>query len=67
MTPFMERAKQQMKLMDMQNREFVYCDNKKCNHTWCLRRIENATWYTIIHMNRYFPEKNGKCKYEIKE
>lgn len=53
--------------MDMQNREFVYCDNRKCNNTKCLRKITNAPWNVMIHINRYFPNKDGECKYKIKE
>lgn len=54
------------KLSDMPT-DFVYCDNRKCGHKECLRRYTNAQWNVYIRIDRYQPDKDGNCKYEVKE
>lgn len=47
--------------------EFIYCDNRKCDHKDCIRRISNAPWNVYIRVDKYQQEKDGNCKYEVKE
>lgn len=51
----------------MKEENFIYCDNLKCNNMECLRRYANAPWNEVIKVHRYFPDKEGKCKGELKE
>ena len=42
--------------------DFIYCDNRKCHYTECLRRITNAPFETLISVRRYELDKKDKCE-----
>lgn len=53
--------------MDTPTETFIYCNNRKCNHEECLRKIKNAPWNVRLRVERYEPDKAGSCKQEVVE
>lgn len=51
--------------MDYDNSK-VYCGNRKCKNTMCLRNYVNTPFNVVIKRDTYEPNMNGKCKYELR-
>ena len=44
-------------------KDFIFCANRMCEHTECLRHNCNTPYNTIIHRSDKFkPDKDGNCK-----
>ena len=41
---------------------FVYCSQRKCIHTECLRHNVNTPWDVLIYRNNFNPDKDWNCK-----
>lgn len=47
------------------NKDFVYCGNRKCSHTECLRHNTNTPWNMLIKRENFQLDKNNNCKHII--
>ena len=45
----------------------VYCANRKCDKTDCLRYWKNEPWGKLIREVKFTPDKNNECNRYIKE
>lgn len=44
-------------------KDFLFCDNRKCEHLECLRHNVNTPFNVIVHISKKFKvDKNGDCK-----
>lgn len=53
-----------MKLSE-KNKKFIYCSNRKCPYTECLRHSVNTPWNVVITRNNFQLNNNLECKYKI--
>ena len=42
--------------------DFVYCNQRKCIHTECLRHNVNTPWNVMIYRDKFEPDKEWNCK-----
>ena len=48
---------------EIKTNEFVYCSQRKCIHTECLRHNINTPYNVLIHRKDFMPDKDWNCKY----
>ena len=46
-------------------KKIVYCANRKCPHTLCLRHNINTPFNVEIKRTNYELDKDGLCKYKL--
>lgn len=46
-------------------KNIVYCSNRKCPYTECLRHNTNTPWNVLIMRDNFQLNKNLECKYKI--
>lgn len=42
--------------------QFIYCGNRKCSHSECLRHYTNTPFNVLILRENYKLDKEGNCK-----
>lgn len=47
------------------DKNFVYCGNRKCPYTECIRHNMNTPWNVMILREVYQLDKDLQCKHKI--
>lgn len=50
-----------------QDKNIVYCANRKCEFTLCLRHNVNTPFNVEIKRRAFPVDKDGVCKYKLEE
>ena len=56
------RAKKETSQNKSKTDHFVYCSQRKCPHTECLRHNVNTPWDVLVYRNKFDPDKEWNCK-----
>lgn len=51
----------------IEKNEFIYCNQRNCTHTECLRHNNNTPFNTLILRDKFNPDKDWNCKDIITE
>lgn len=51
-----------MKKIVKEENKMIYCDNRKCADSTCMRWIKHSSMDKVITVMRFELDKNGKCK-----
>ena len=48
--------------MSKKQKNIIYCDNRKCPHTECIKHHVNIPFNVMVKRTHYKPDKEWNCK-----
>lgn len=58
----MKQILKSMKKIIKKDNKMIYCDNRKCADSTCMRWIKHSPMDEVITVMRFELDKNGECK-----